>query len=330
MNIENILSRIENEEDRNLIKKAYAFMNDKLSDVYHSNGELLEKYVLGVTSTLVDFNADCFTIVGNLLYKTINNGVSSDEIEKEFGETIIKIVLGISKFDSYDVVHLQEILDSLPEGKRVLFVKLAERFYEMQSLQEFSVEYQKDVAQDTLNTLVPLALRFRFGYIKSRLEDLSLYYLDPEIYNLILGKLGASSCELKAGLDIMKANVENLLAQNNISAVVKSRVKNIYGIYCKLSRGKNFDDIYDILALRILVDQEHDCNRVAELIHSKYEMIPSRFKNYISCPKENMYQSLHTTVIGEDNRFYEIQIRTNEMHKNAEEGSASYVVYKEK
>lgn len=328
MNIESIISRLQNDEDKSLVIKAYYFVNERLAT--RLDYESLLEHILAIANTLLDFNADSITVASSLLSELINNGVNKEEIDKEFSETIGNIAFGISQFNSYDKNQISEILESIPEGNKVLFIKLAERYYDMQSEDNSSLSNKQVLAQDTIDYLAPLALKFRFGYIKSKLEDLSLYYLEPDIYNFIVEKLGARPSELKVNLANMKANIESLLLQNNITVVIKSRVKNIYSIYNKMASGKRFEDIYDILAIRILVEEESDCSTVCDLIHSKYEMLPDRFKNYISCPKDNMYQSLHTTIIGTDGRFYEVQIRTNEMNKNAENGSASYVKYKEK
>lgn len=337
MNINELLKRIKTEEEILMIKKAYIFASEKLDNINSHNGKSLMQHVLLIINTLLDFNADSLTIISAMLYETINYGYSKEEIEKEFGHSIATIASDtalINKLECYSPSeyekYLKGILKETPENVRSLFIKLAERFYIMQTMEKFSEQYQKKLAESTLNVLIPTANRLRLNFIKSKLEDLCLYYLEPQIYTEISEKLNATSEDLKGYLKNMQIAISNLLTENNIDFVLKSRVKNFYSIYKKMCSGKTFEDIYDILAIRILTPKENDCTKIIQLIHSKYKNIPSRYKDYIHNPKENMYQSIHTTIIGEDNRFYEIQIRTNEMNKNAEKGSASHNLYKKK
>ena len=218
----------------------------------------------------------------------------------------------------------------LSEDVRVLFIKLADRLHNMRTFDAISTERQKKVANETLSVLVPIAHRLGINSIKSELENLCLYYLKPDVYNDILEKLNATVDSLNNYLIEMQESICDLLNENEIKFEIKGRVKSVYSIYNKLSTGKKWDDIYDILALRIFVDKESDCYAVVGLIHSKFRPIPSRFKDYIAVPKENMYQSLHTTVFGPGGKFYEIQIRTYEMDEIAEKGIASHWSYKEK
>ena len=322
MNIESIVNRLQNEDDKLLVTRAYNYTKDRLSSKDSINR------ILGISNTLLDFYADGITIAGSMLSVLINIGVTKEELEKEFTEELGNIALETSRFNNYPKDKLSELLELLPEGKKILLIKLCERYLDLEK-EDDNLSNKHLLAQDTIDYLSPLALKFRFGYIKSCLEDLCLYYLEPDTYSFIIEQLGTNPSNLKVNLAYMKSSIESLLLQNNINAVIKSRVKNIYSIYSKMTSGKSFDDIYDILALRILVEEESDCSRACDLIHSKYEMLPDRFKNYIESPKDNMYQSLHTTVVGVDGRLYEVQIRTNEMNKTAETGTASYVKYKE-
>lgn len=321
MNIESIVNRLKNEEDKLLVLTVYNYINERLSK------ESINR-IIGISNTLLDFNADGITVAGSMLSNLINIGVTKEEIENEFSEELGNIAFGIAIFSDCPKDKLIDLLELLPEGKKVLLIKLCERYYDLEK-EDDNLQNKHLLAQDTIDYLSPLALKFRFGYIKSCLEDICLFYLEPDIYNFIITKLGTHPSNLKVNLAHMKENIERLLLENDINAVIKSRVKNIYSIYNKMSSGKPFEDIYDILALRILVEEESYCNRVCDLIHSKYEMLPERFKNYIESPKDNMYQSLHTSIIGADGRVYEVQIRTNEMNKTAESGTASYVKYKE-
>lgn len=334
MNIDNILSRVEKKEDLLLIIKAYSFANRRLSNINYIDGKSLMQHILEVVNTLLDFNADNQTIISCLLYETLNYGILKEEIEKEFDNMIANIASGIviinklehSNGNNFEI-YLKETLVDSPENVRSLFIKLAERFYDMQNIQNIPNQCQKNIARETLNILVPTASRLGLSFIRRELEDLCFYYLEPEIYNEILRKLNGTPSILSTYLNNMKKEIYDLLTENNIDCVIKCRVKNIFSIYNKLCRGKTWEEIYDILAIRILTENKTDCDKIVQLIHSKYTPVPSRFKDYINNPKENMYQSIHTTIIGEDNRFYEIQIRTFEMNKTAEKGSASHRLY---
>ena len=335
MDIEYIKSRI-NKEDVLLLEKAYQFASKKLSELSYINKHNILNDILEITNTLIDFNADALTLTSSMLYNIINCGIYKDEIEKEFNSTIANIAYGASivtnteKLDNTQIKYLNELNPNSDEDVRILFIKLAESFYYMQNMNYLSIEEKQEIAKDTLNILVPIASKLRLNYIKSRVEDLCLYYLNKDAYKDILTKLDATPDTLKIYLNIMKENISTLLTKNNINFQIKSRVKSIYSIYNKLESGREWSDIYDILAIRILVETKEECKLVAELIHSQYIPIPSRIKDFITNPKENMYQSFHTTIIGIDNRYYEIQIRTHDMNKMAELGSASHHLYKEK
>lgn len=336
MDIEYIKSGLKKEEDILLLEKTYRFASKKLSELSYLNKDNILKDILEITNTLIDFNADILTLVSSILYEIINCGVSKDEIEKEFNSTIANISYGVSiisdkeLLDDNKIKYLNELEPSSNEDVRILFIKLAQRYYYMKNMTNLNTEKQKEIAIDTLNILVPIASKLRLNYIKSIVEDLCLYYIKTDIYTDILTKLDATPETLKIYLNIMKENISNLLIKNNINFQIKSRVKSIYSIYNKLESGREWNDIYDILAIRILVETKEDCRKVADIIHSQYIPIPSRIKDFITNPKDNMYQSLHTTIIGIDHRYYEIQIRTYDMNKMAEIGSASHHLYKEK
>ena len=337
MNIDYIKSKIKNKEEIPLIETAFNFASTKLLGINYSKDETLINHILGIINTLIDFNADSTTLISCLLYETINNGISKEEIEKQFGTEISNIAFSSSIINTKKLIqddkkqldYLEQLNVDSPEDVRTLFIKLADRLYSMNTQERLETGYQKKVAEETLEILVPTAQRLRLNYIKSKLEDLCLLYLEPQAYNEILNKLNATPEILSNQLNETKNNISDLLNNNNINFVIKGRVKNIYSIYNKLMSGKSWDEIYDILALRIILDDESECNKVLELIHSNYMYLYERFKDYINNPKENMYQSFHTTII-HNNRFYEIQIRTNEMHKTAEVGNASHQLYKQK
>ena len=213
---------------------------------------------------------------------------------------------------------------------RVLFIKLADRLHNMRTIWAVRPEKQKRKANETMTVLIPIAHRLGIYSIKSELEDLCLKYLKPDIYQDILSKLDASVEELEEVLEAMQESISELMIEQGINFSIKSRVKSVYSIYKKLDKGKKWSEIYDILALRLIVEKTSDCYLAIGLIHSKFHPLAKRFKDYIAMPKENMYQSLHTGVFGIDGHIFEIQVRTHEMDEIAEKGIASHWSYKEK
>ena len=257
---------------------------------------------------------------------------------EDFGEDIAKIVLSVSKINKLElpdnnessVIYLRKILVGLAEDVRVLYIKLADRLHNMRTNWAINPQKQKQKAEETMSVLVPIAHRLGINSIKSELENLSLYYLKPDVYNDILEKLNETVDELNDCLEEMKESLIELLTDAGIKFEIKGRVKSVYSIYNKLSNGKEWNKIYDILALRIFVNEESECYQVIGLIHSRFRPMPKRFKDYIASPKENMYQSLHTTVYGVEGHVFEVQVRTYEMDEIAEKGIASHWSYKEK
>ena len=334
-----ILNKIKNPDDIKDIKASYEYANSKLSGIMRKNGDTEISHCLEVSNILIDLNVDKETIICAILHSVLDfNDIEEKEIVENFSLETYKIIFSLSKINNLEMVddsesaalYLRKVMVGLSEDVRVLFIKLADRLHNMRTFDAISTERQKKVANETLSVLVPIAHRLGINSIKSELENLCLYYLKPDVYNDILEKLNATVDSLNNYLIEMQESICDLLNENEIKFEIKGRVKSVYSIYNKLSTGKKWDDIYDILALRIFVDKESDCYAVVGLIHSKFRPIPSRFKDYIAVPKENMYQSLHTTVFGPGGKFYEIQIRTYEMDEIAEKGIASHWSYKEK
>ena len=334
-----ILNKIKNPDDIKDIKASYEYANSKLSGIMRKNGDTEISHCLEVANILIDLNVDKETIICAILHSVLDfNDIDEKEIVENFSLETYKIIFSLSKINNLEMVddsesaalYLRKVMVGLSEDVRVLFIKLADRLHNMRTFDAISTERQKKVANETLSVLVPIAHRLGINSIKSELENLCLYYLKPDVYNDILEKLNATVDSLNNYLIEMQESICDLLNENEIKFEIKGRVKSVYSIYNKLSTGKKWDDIYDILALRIFVDKESDCYAVVGLIHSKFRPIPSRFKDYIAVPKENMYQSLHTTVFGPGGKFYEIQISTYEMDEIAEKGIASHWSYKEK
>ena len=333
-----ILNKIKNPDDIKDIKASYEYANSKLSGIMRKNGDTEISHCLEVANILIDLNVDKETIICAILHSILDfNDIDEKEIVEKFSLETYKIIFSLSKINNLEMVddsesaalYLRKVMVGLSEDVRVLFIKLADRLHNMRTFDAISTERQKKVANETLSVLVPIAHRLGINSIKSELENLCLYYLKPDVYNDILEKLNATVDSLNNYLIEMQESICDLLNENEIKFEIKGRVKSVYSIYNKLSAGKKWDDIYDILALRIFVDKESDCYAVVGLIHSKFRPIPSRFKDYIAVPKENMYQSLHTTVFGVNGNLFEIQIRTYEMDLIAEKGIASHWSYKE-
>lgn len=339
INFEELVPRLEKREQFETIKKAYLYAYNEHKGMKRLTKDDFITHPLEVTKILMDLNVDDTTIIASLLHEVINNGNKTyDDLVNDFGEDIAKIVLSVSKINKLElpdnnessVIYLRKILVGLAQDVRVLYIKLADRLHNMRTNWAINHQKQKQKAEETMSVLVPIAHRLGINSIKSELENLSLYYLKPDVYNDILEKLNETVDELNGYLEEMKESIIDILTDAGIKFEIKGRVKSVYSIYNKLSNGKEWNKIYDILALRIFVEEESDCYQVIGLIHSRFRPMPKRFKDYIASPKENMYQSLHTTVFGIEGHVFEIQVRTYEMDEIAEKGIASHWSYKEK
>mgnify|MGYP000958618482 FL=1 len=339
INFEELVPRLEKREQFETIKKAYLYAYNEHKGMKRLTKDDFITHPLEVTKILMDLNVDDTTIISSLLHEVINNGNKTyDDLVNDFGEDIAKIVLSVSKINKLElpdnnessVIYLRKILVGLAQDVRVLYIKLADRLHNMRTNWAINPQKQKQKAEETMSVLVPIAHRLGINSIKSELENLSLYYLKPDVYNDILEKLNETVDELNGYLEEMKESIIDILTDAGIKFEIKGRVKSVYSIYNKLSNGKEWNKIYDILALRIFVEEESDCYQVIGLIHSRFRPMPKRFKDYIASPKENMYQSLHTTVFGIEGHVFEIQVRTYEMDEIAEKGIASHWSYKEK
>ncbi len=322
------------------IEEAYNYALEEHQGLKRLTGDDFITHPLHVTKILMNLNVDDVTIISSLLHEVLNNGVNATKeiLEEKFGSEVALIVDSVSKINKLELVdetensaiYLRKVLVGLAEDPRVLYIKLADRLHNMRTNWAVKEEKQKLKAKETMAVLVPIAHRLGINSIKSELEDICLRILKPEVYQDILEKLNKTTLELNDNLQEMKEDLSHLLNENGITHEIKGRVKSVYSLYNKLNNGKKWSDIYDLLALRIFVNSEADCYTVIGLIHSKYRPVPKRFKDYIANPKENMYQSLHTTVFGSDGEVYEVQVRTYEMDEIAEKGIASHWSYKEK
>ena len=325
-------------EEVNTIKECYEYAKEIHFGMKRLTGDDFIDHLLNVAYILTDIDADYETICAGLLHETMDKlNIPKNELKDKFGSEIADLVEGVTRinklnFDasaSSTVAAQRKILVGLSEDVRVIIIKLADRLHNMRTLWVHPEKVQKEKAKETLEILTPIAHRLGMNSYKSELEDLCLRYLKPDVYFDIVDKLNQTKTERDASVINMKENVSGLLLDNGIKHEIKGRAKSIYSIYKKLDKGKKFSEIYDLLALRVFVDTKEECYKALGIIHSKYKPIPKRFKDYIAMPKTNLYQSLHTTVFGIDDRPFEIQIRTYEMDEIAERGIASHWSYKE-
>lgn len=336
--LKKILEKYIEEEDLQIIEQVYEFANSKHMGQKRLTGEDYIVHPLQVAAILGEIHADSSTICAALLHDTIEDcNVTKEEISSLFGEEIAKLVESLTKINKLNfsgdtealIANQRKILVGMTEDVRVIILKLADRLQNMRTLWALPEKSQRENAKETLDIYTPIAHRLGINSIKGELEDLSLRYLKPDVYYQIVEKLNKTKAERDQYIIEMKDTVSQLLNEHNIKHEIKGRSKSIYSIYKKLDKGKAFHEIYDLLALRVFVNTEEECYQTLGIIHSKFKPIPKRFKDYIAMPKTNMYQSLHTTVFGIDGQLFEIQIRTYDMDKVAENGIASHWSYKE-
>ena len=332
------VSKYMNDEELDVVKKAYSFAKKLHFGVKRLTGEDYIFHPVNVAYILTENKADVSTICAALLHDILEDtDITYEELETEFGTEIVKLVDGVTKINKLnfvgeaeaDLANHRKILVGLCEDVRVIIIKLADRLHNMRTLWVHSVKKQKMKAKETLDILTPIAHRLGMNHIKSELEDLSLRYYKPDVYFTVVEKLNKTKVEREQYVEEMIHEVSTLLDENHIKHEIKGRSKSIFSIYKKMDKGKKFSDIYDLLALRVLVANEQDCYSALGIIHSKFKPLPKRFKDYIAMPKTNMYQSLHTTVFGVKENLFEIQIRTYAMNEVAENGIASHWSYKE-
>lgn len=340
--IDDIFSKIgtyiEDEEQLAIIRKAYLFAKEKHDGQFRKSGEGYIIHPMNVALILTTIYADYETISAGFLHDVLEDcDCSNEEMEEEFGSVITKLVQGVTKLskihfsteNEYLIDYYKKIIVGMSEDVRVIIVKLADRLHNMRTLWALPEDRQKVKAREALEILAPIAHHLGIHKIKSELEDLSLRYLKPDVFYDIAEKLNKTKIERDQTVYDMQREVSDLLTEHHIVHEIKGRAKSIYSIFNKLDKGKKFSDIYDLLALRILVNTEQECYLALGIIHSKFRPLPKRFKDYIAMPKPNMYQSLHTTVFGIDGYLFEIQLRTHQMDEVAENGIASHWAYKE-
>ena len=326
--------------DISMIEKAYKIAYEAHKDQKRKSGEPYIIHPLCVGIILADLELDKETIVAGLLHDVVEDTVmTTEEITEEFGAEVALLVDGVTKLGqlsySADKVEVQaenlrKMFLAMAKDIRVILIKLADRLHNMRTLKYMKPEKQKEKARETMDIYAPLAQRLGISKIKVELDDLSLKYLEPEVYYDLVEKIALRKTERQKFVDGIVAEVRTHIEKAGIRAQIDGRVKHFFSIYKKMvNQDKTLDQIYDLFAVRIIVDTVKDCYAALGVIHEMYKPIPGRFKDYIAMPKPNMYQSLHTTLIGPGGRPFEIQIRTFEMHRTAEYGIAAHWKYKE-
>lgn len=326
--------------DISMIEKAYKVASEAHEGQKRKSGEPYIIHPLCVAIILADLELDKETIVAGLLHDAVeDNWMTYEEVEKEFGSEVALLVDGVTKLGqlsySADKVEVQaenlrKMFLAMAKDIRVILIKLADRLHNMRTLQYMRPEKQQEKARETMDIYAPIAMRLGISKIKVELDDLSLKYLKPDVYYDLVHKVALRKSEREQFVGAIVKEVKKHMDDANIKAQVDGRVKHFFSIYKKMvNQDKTIDQIYDLFAVRILVDTVKDCYAALGVIHEMYKPIPGRFKDYIAMPKPNMYQSLHTTLIGPNGQPFEIQIRTYEMHRTAEYGIAAHWKYKE-
>ncbi|MFR6436727.1 MAG: RelA/SpoT family protein, partial [Peptoniphilaceae bacterium] len=336
--IEKILS-YNPEADVDKVREAYDYAEKHHEGQKRNSGEDYIVHPFNVALILAEMNMDVSTIIAGLLHDTIEDtDVTYDDVKERFGEEVAILVEGVTKLKmlSYQTKqekqaeNIRKMVLAMAKDIRVVIVKFADRLHNMRTLEYMTPEKKHDKALETIEIYAPLADRLGMSRVKSELEDLSLRYLDPENYYNLVDMVNRRRSEREALIQSLIDDISKQLKRMGIAADINGRPKNFYSIYKKMmKKGKTFEEIYDLQAIRILVDDVKDCYGALGVVHTMYKPIPGRFKDYISMPKQNKYQSLHTTVIDDNGETFEVQIRTWEMHKTAEYGIAAHWKYKE-
>ncbi|MGB9594151.1 MAG: RelA/SpoT family protein, partial [Anaerolineae bacterium] len=348
MTVSGVLNRITasvSREDRELIERAYEVAERAHAGQTRASGEPYIVHSLAVALMLADLHLDPTTIAAGLLHDVPEDtSVTIDQVRDMFGEEVASLVDGVTKLSQIDRLSaegrasaeeqraesLRKMFLAMVHDVRVVLIKLADRLHNMRTLGALPEDKRRRIAQETLDIFAPLANRLGFWQLKWELEDLSFRYLDPEMYHEIAQRIAERRGDRERQIAQVASVLKDRLREAGIEAEVDGRPKHIYSIYRKMQRkGLDFDQIYDVQGVRVIVDTVADCYASLGVVHSLWTPIPGEFDDYIATPKDNMYQSLHTAVVGPDGKPLEVQIRTHEMHRTAEYGIAAHWRYKE-
>ncbi len=325
--------------DKEMIQRAYRYAERAHASQRRASGEPYFIHPCEVANILMDMGMDASTVTAALLHDTIEDtDVTEEDIRNDFGEEVLELVSGVTKLDKIvfsseeqeDAENFRKIFVAMAKDIRVIIIKLADRLHNMRSLNFLSQERQQKMARETLDIFTPLAGRLGISQVKCELEDLCLKYIDPEAYEYLLVHIKEKLSERRNFVADIVEQIYRLMGKDGIKGEVFGRPKHFFSIYKKMkNKGKSLDQIYDLTAVRVIVGDVKECYTVLGEIHEKWKPLPGRIKDYIANPKPNKYQSLHTTVMTEYGQPFEIQIRTEEMHRIAEFGIAAHWKYKE-
>ncbi len=339
-NLIEIVKRYHPSDDISLIEKAYNVASDAHKDQLRRSGEPYIIHPLSTATILADLEMDKETIVAGLLHDVVEDTImTKEDLDREFGSDVAELVDGVTKLNKlkyrgnraeFQADNLRKMFLAMAKDIRVIIIKLADRLHNMRTLQFQSPEKQQEISRETLDIYSPIAQRLGISRIKIELDDLSLKYLKPDVYHDLKIQISQRKEEREEFVKRIVGEVSVKMEEADISATVSGRIKHFFSIYKKMvNQNKNLDQIYDLFAVRIIVNDVKDCYAALGIIHEMYKPIPGRFKDYIAMPKANNYQSLHTSLIGPNGTPFEIQIRTFDMHRTAEFGIAAHWKYKE-
>jgi GTP diphosphokinase / guanosine-3',5'-bis(diphosphate) 3'-diphosphatase len=338
---EKYFSYITKEEDRTLIKRAYQYADDKHSGILRKSGEPYIHHLIEVAFILASLQGGPHTIAAGFLHDVVEDtDVTVEDLKQTFNEDIASLVESLTNIQRLKLSHRKpedfaaedhrKIFLGMARDIRVIIIKLADRLHNMRTLQSLSPTRQKVLSKESLEVFAPIAHRLGMFEIKTELEDLSIQYLEPEKFQMVVEQLDKRTRNREKSLDEVKKKIADMILQYKLQFSIESRVKGIYSIYRKVFiQEHNFDEVYDILAIRLITDTVAHCYEILGYLHAMFTPISNRFKDYIAAPKPNLYQSLHTTIIAKDGQVFEVQIRTKDMDQLAETGVAAHWRYKE-
>lgn len=335
MRIEDVIAKIEkyNPDEIENVKKAYELAEKAHAKQFRESGEPYIIHPLNVCMNLTTLNADGASLCAGLLHDVVEDTEYTLEyIEKEFGSDVAHLVDGVTKIsnvhynnkDEATNANIRRLINSLNDDVRIIIIKLCDRLHNMQTLNFKKPEKQKRSAEETLNIFVPLSYFIGAFRLKCQLEDICLSYIEPEVYKSLEVKSHEILNDYQKSINIAESQIKDILKENHIDFTYRTKIMNLYQIYRKLNKGYKLTDIHDLVNIKIMVDEEQTCYQVLGLIHKLYTPMNNKFKDYIACPKTNMYRSLHTTVFGPDNHMIQVQIKTKKMDRINTLGLAAY------